>query len=96
MYTSANTRSGSTASKETLDIVPTNSPTWPYLSKYDLYNIHNGIKYMTDKHYSDMKALNDHTSSMLEKLTGTSSKTDNQEEQLTDISSKLSTYEYHV
>ena len=51
---------------------------------------------MTDKHYSDMKALNDHTSSMLEKLTGTSSKTDNQEEQLTDISSKLSTYEYHV
>ena len=48
-------------------------------------NIHNDIKSMTDKHHSDMKTLNDHISTMLKKLTNTSSNTDKQEEQLTDI-----------
>ena len=40
-----------------------------------------------------MKALNDHITDMLTKLTDTHSKTDNQEEKLTEIASKLSTYE---
>ena len=88
-----NTRSGYTASNETLDIVPPTSPTSPYLSTYDLSNIHNFIKSMTEKHYFYMKALNHHISAMLAKLTDTSSKTDNQEEQLTEISFKLSKYE---
>ena len=70
-----------------LDIVPPNSTTSNYLSKSDLDNIHNGIKAMTDKHHSDMKTLSYHIYAMLEKLTDTSSKTDKQEEQLTDISS---------
>ena len=48
---------------------------------------------MNDNHHSDTKALNYHSSTMLEKLTDASSKIDNQEEKLTDISSKLSTYE---
>ena len=48
---------------------------------------------MTDKHHSNIKALNNHISDILEKLTDASSKTDKQEEQITDISSKLSTYE---
>ena len=48
---------------------------------------------MTDKQNSDTKALNNHMSYMLVKLTDTSSNTKNQEEQLTYISSKLSTYE---
>ena len=50
------------------------------------------MKAMND-HISDM---NNHISALLAKLTGTSSNTDNQEEKLTDISSKLSTYEYHI
>ena len=48
---------------------------------------------MTNKHHYDMKALNGNISAILTKLTDTSSNTENQEEQLTDISSKLSTYE---
>ena len=48
---------------------------------------------MTEKHQSDMKTLNEHISTMLTKLTNTSSKIDKQGEQLTDISFKLSTYE---
>ena len=48
---------------------------------------------MTDKHHSDMKTLNDQISSMLTKLTNTSSKSDKQEEKLTENSSQLSTYE---
>ena len=48
---------------------------------------------MNDKHQYDMKYLNYHNSDMLAKITDTISKTDNQEEELTDISSKISTYE---
>ena len=77
-----NTRSVSIASKETLSIVSSNSPTSPYLSKSDLDNIHN-----------DIKSLNYHISAMLEKPIDTSSNIDKQEEQITEISSKLSTYE---
>ena len=47
---------------------------------------------MTGKHHSDMKNLNGHISDMLTKLTNTSPNTDKQEEQLTYISSKISTY----
>ena len=93
MSPSTNTRSGSTSSKETFAISPPTSTTSPYLSKYDLDNIQNYIKAMTDKHHSYMKALNDHISDIIAKLSNTSFNTDNQEKQLTDISSKLSTYE---
>ena len=93
MSPSRNTRSGSTSSKETLDIVPTISSTSHSPSKSDPDNIHNDIKAMTEKHHSDVKNLNKHISNMLAKLTNTSSKTDNQEEKLTYISSKLSTHE---
>ena len=48
---------------------------------------------MTDKHQSYMKALNDHISDIIDILSDTSSNTDNKKKQLTDISSKLSTYE---
>ena len=89
---STNTRSGSTASKEIIAIVPPNSPTPPYLTQSDLNNI-----------YSDMRSINyhiteinNHISTMIAKLTDTSSNTDTQEEQLKDISSKLSTYEDQV
>ena len=87
------TCSGSTASKETLAIVPPISPTSPYLSKSDLDSIHNDIKAMTGKHHSDIKYFNDHISDMLANLTDTISKTDKQEVKLTYISSKISTYE---
>ena len=76
MSPSTNTRSGSTASKEKLDIVHPTSPTSTYLSKSNLKNIHNYIKVMTDKHHFDMKYLNDQISDMLVKLTDTSSKID--------------------
>ena len=69
MYPPTNTHSVSKVPKETLAIVPPTSPTSPYLSKYDPYNIHNDIKAMTDKHHSDMKALNNHISYMLAKHT---------------------------
>ena len=75
MSPSTNIRSGSTSSKETLYIVPPNSTTSPYLSKYDLDNIRNHIKAMTDKHHSYMKAVNEHISDIVEILSGTSSKT---------------------
>ena len=92
MSPSMNTQSGSIASKETLAIVSPTSPTSPYLSKSGINNIHSDIKSMTDKHHSDIKTLNDHISAMLAKFYDTSSKIDKQEEQLTKISSKLSTY----
>ena len=78
MSPSTNTCSGYTASKETLALVPPTSPTSPYLSKYYLDNIHNDIKAMTERHHYDTKSLNYHISSMLAKLTDTSSKTDKQ------------------
>ena len=93
MSNSTNTRSGYTETKETLAIVPPNSPTSPQPQKSDLENIQNDIKYMSDKHNSDMKSLNEHIYAMLEKYTDTSSKTENQEEQLTDISYKQSAFE---
>ena len=40
--------------------------------------------------------MNKHISAILEILTSKSSKIDNQEEKLTDLSYKLSTYEYHM
>ena len=52
MSPSTNTLSGPTASKETLDIVPTITPTSPYPTKYDLNKIHTDIK----RHHSDMKS----------------------------------------
>ena len=90
---STNTHSGYTVSKETLSIFHPTSPTSPYLTKSDLYNIQNEIKSMTDKHHFDMKTLTDHISAILAKITVTSSKTYKKEQQLTNISSKLSTYE---
>ena len=81
--------------------------TSPYLTKSDLDKIRNDIKAMIYKHHSDMKAMNnhitymraytnDHFSAMIAKLTDKSSKTDKQEEELTEISSKLSTYDDHM
>ena len=54
---------------------------------------HRKYRWPDTQHHSDMKTLDDHISTMLTKRTNTSSKTDKQEEQLTDISSKLSHYE---
>ena len=48
---------------------------------------------MIEKLHSDMKSFNDHISAVIKKPTDISSNTDKQEEQLTDISSKISTYE---
>ena len=103
MYPSRNTRSGYTASKETFAIVPPTSATSPYLTKYDLGNIYSEMKSINNQHHSDMKSINNHItdmrsdmnnhiSSMLEKITDISYKIDNQEEQLTELSSKLSNH----
>ena len=43
-----------------------------------------------------MKDMKYHISDMLEKLTDTSFKKGKQEEKLTELSSKISTYEYHI
>ena len=48
---------------------------------------------MTDKHHSEMKIKNENISTMLQNLTAKNTKTEKHEEQLTDISSKLSNYE---
>ena len=89
MSHSTNTRSGSTASKEALDIGPTTSPNSPYLSKSDLDKIQNDIKSITDKNHSYMKSSSNHISNMLAKISDTSSKAYNKEKELTYISSKL-------
>ena len=96
MSPSSNMRSRSKTYKETLGIFHTTSTTSPSLSKSDVDNIHNDIKTMTDKHHSDMKTMNYNISFMLTKLTDTNSKTENQEEQLRDMSSKISKYEDHL
>ena len=57
MSPSTNTRSGSTASNKTLDIVRPTSPTSPYLLKCNFKNIHSCIKASTNKHHSDMKSM---------------------------------------
>ena len=77
MSPSTNTRSGFTASKETLATVPTNYTTSTCLSTSDLKKIHNDIKSITDKHHSDMKALNDHISDIIAKITDKISEKDN-------------------
>ena len=51
---------------------------------------------MIEKLHSDMKSFNDHIFAVIKKPTDISSNTDKQEEQLTDISSKVSTYEYRL
>ena len=79
MSPSTNTRSGFTDSKETISTVPTNYTTSTCLSTSDLENIHNDIKSITDKHHSDMKALNDHISDIIAKITDKISEKDNQE-----------------
>ena len=48
---------------------------------------------VNNKHQSDMKTMNDNITTMLQNLTAANSKTDNHEEQFTEISSKLSYYE---
>ena len=64
MSSSRNTCSGSTASNKTLAIIPHTSTNSPYLTKSDLNNIHNEIKYMTDKNHLDMKAMSKHITGM--------------------------------
>ena len=85
MSHSTNTWSGSTASKETLAIVPHTYPTSSYQKKTDLNNIHNDITDMTNKYHFDTKTINDHItatndriSDMFEKLTDTSYNKDKQ------------------
>ena len=67
MSPSPNTRSGPTASNKTLAIsplIPPTSPTSPYLTKYDIYNIQTEIKSSNDKHKSYKKSMNNHISEM--------------------------------
>ena len=101
--TSTNTQYGPTDSNKTLAIVPTIYHTSPYLNIYYINNIHTDIKASTEKHRSDMKCTNNHISDMkyhitvmLSKVTDTGSKTDKQEEKITGLSYKISTYEYHM
>ena len=57
--------------KESLAIFPDTSTNSPPLSKSDLKSIHNDIKamtYMTDKHHSDIKTLNEHISVMIKNV----------------------------
>ena len=51
---------------------------------------------MTKKDQSEMKIMNDNISSMLQNLTAKNSKTDKHDDQITEISPKLSYYEYHL
>ena len=90
MSPSTNTKSRPTASIETLAIVPPTPLTPPYITKYDLNKninyIHTDIKY-------DINAINDNIPAMIQTLTDTNDKKNNQEENITDLSSKLPTYE---
>ena len=96
--------------KELLAILPVTSPTQPSLPKFyfDHFNskmqtmndnIHNDIKTFTDMtnyHQSEIIFLNNKISDLLQKLTATTSKTDKHEKIITEISSKLSDYEYRL
>ena len=88
MYPSTNTRSGRSASIETLAIhpyMPSNYTNSTCLTNFDLENICTPIKSITNS-----------TTDILAKLDDTSFKIYKQEEKLTYILSKLSTYEYHI
>ena len=96
-HPSTNTRSGLKARIETIDIFPTNLPITTYLSISDLDDtikyIHTDIKAFNDNIHTDVKAMNDHIAYMLSTIIDTSVKTNNQDENIIDIFSKLSTYE---
>ena len=99
MYPSINAYSVPTTSNKTLAIVPPiphTSLTSSYLTKSDLNNTHTYIKASNNKHHSETRAMNEHIPAMFAELTHTSIKTNKQEEKLTDISYKISTYEYHI
>ena len=57
-------------------------------------SIKNALIDMTNEYQSDTKTVNDNISDMLQKLTAANYKKSKHEEQFTDISSKLSYYEY--
>ena len=66
MYTSTNTKSGSTTSITTLDIFLPNSP---YITQYDLDNTAKDI-------HTDIKYFNNNITTMLTKLLDTNDKQD--------------------
>ena len=68
--------------KDSLDIVPDTSPTSPSLPKSDFdhlktmnENIQNAFIYMTNKHQSDIKTINDNISAIIQNLIAKNSKT---------------------
>ena len=82
MNPSSNTRSISMTYKDSLDIVPDTSPTSPSLPKSDFdhlktmnENIQNAFIYMTNKHQSDIKTINDNISAIIQNLIAKNSKT---------------------
>ena len=58
--------------------------------------IHTDMKSYIDKNETTMKAMNDHITSMLATLIDTNFNTKNQDEKITFLSSKISTYEYRL
>ena len=99
MSSPTNTQSVPTSSDEIIAIfphIPPTSPTSLYLKQSDLDNMHTDIKASNDKHHSEIKSTNKQISAMIATLTDTSVKTNKQEEKLTELSSKISTYEYHI
>ena len=87
MYTSTNTKSGSTTSITTLDIF---LPSSPYITQYDLEN---AVKYI----HTDIKSFNNNITALFTELLDTNykqdAKLDKQDKKITELSSKLSTYE---
>ena len=87
MYPSTSTLSRPTTSITTLSIVPYTSP---YITQYDLEN---AVKYI----HTDIKSFNNNITALFTELLDTNykqdAKLDKQDKKITELSSKLSTYE---
>ena len=98
MYPSTNTRYNPISPIETIDIVPHIPPITPYLIISDpddtIKYIQTIIKAFNKNIDTDMNDMNDHIASTLATLIDTGVKTNNQYDKSTEISSKLSTFEY--
>ena len=88
-----NTQSRSMTYKYSLAIVPDTSTTSPSLPKSYFDHLHYKIQTMNENIQNEIKVLTDSITDILQKLTDGSSKTENYDEKITDISSKISDYE---
>ena len=97
MSSSTNTQSSPTSYIKNIYIVPSTPPASPYIKTSDLENTANYIHTEINSDYklpnNKITDINDNISAILATLADANNKQKNQEEKITELSSKISTYE---